>query len=198
MGKMNDAMALEIADNWDQMAATEANSSPQRRATLRECADLLRMLADLGPPIPVAPAGAAGAAKPALLAVVGKLMKGLEDAAHEVGADREATAAQHAHQKIIVDHCVPIWERVGMTLYDGVWAFADEDGDFPPAKLATLQAEASAPVVTEGAGLDLPSPCYLMSEPHLSGHRVIMGYETLEQSMDAQTALAKHFKRAAR
>lgn len=64
-----------------------------------------------------------------------------------------------------------------------------------------IQARFSAPSTTaETAGLveAPPPPCYLMSEPHLSGYRVILGYETLDQSMDAQTALAKHFKGALR
>jgi hypothetical protein len=37
------SMALEIADNWDQMSATAL--SRDRRETLRECADLVRTLA---------------------------------------------------------------------------------------------------------------------------------------------------------
>ena len=36
----------------------------------------------------------------------------------------------------------------------------------------------------------LPKPCYVMSEPHLSGYRVVLGYETLTEAQDAQSALA--------
>lgn len=42
-------LATEIADGWENMAATEVDAHPKRRETLRECADLLRMLSDLGP-----------------------------------------------------------------------------------------------------------------------------------------------------
>lgn len=40
-------------------------------------------------------------------------------------------------------------------------------------------------------GGELPMPCYLMSEPHLSGYRIILGYETLTESMDAQDAFSR-------
>lgn|GEM_PF-5363365 len=36
----------------------------------------------------------------------------------------------------------------------------------------------------------LPKPDYVMSEPHLSGYRVILGYETLTETQDAQAMLA--------
>ncbi|GEM_PF-2243082 len=37
----------------------------------------------------------------------------------------------------------------------------------------------------------LPQPSYAMSEPHLSGYRVIIGYETLSDAQAAQAALCK-------
>ncbi len=37
----------------------------------------------------------------------------------------------------------------------------------------------------------LPQPSYVMSEPHLSGYRVIIGYETLSDAQAAQAALCK-------
>lgn len=37
----------------------------------------------------------------------------------------------------------------------------------------------------------LPLPSYVMSEPHLSGHRVVLGYETMADAMSAHTALVK-------
>lgn len=36
-----------------------------------------------------------------------------------------------------------------------------------------------------------PKPAYVVSEPHLSGYRVIIGYETLSDAQAAQAALSK-------
>ena len=36
----------------------------------------------------------------------------------------------------------------------------------------------------------LPQPAYVMSEPHLSGYRVILGYETMTEAQDASVAAA--------
>lgn len=36
---------------------------------------------------------------------------------------------------------------------------------------------------------DLPKPVYVMAEPHLSGYRVIIGYEALSDAQAAQAAL---------
>lgn len=43
MAYISENLALEIAENWEQMASTAEPAA--RRATLRECADLLRMMA---------------------------------------------------------------------------------------------------------------------------------------------------------
>ena len=44
---MKTAMLDELAGTWEVMAEMEQNSKPGRRETLRECADALRMLADM-------------------------------------------------------------------------------------------------------------------------------------------------------
>lgn len=36
----------------------------------------------------------------------------------------------------------------------------------------------------------LPKPAYVLSEPHLSGHRVVLGYELLTDAQDAHQYLA--------
>lgn len=36
----------------------------------------------------------------------------------------------------------------------------------------------------------LPPPAYVMSEPHLSGHRVVLGYEDLKDAQQAHEYLA--------
>lgn len=41
------ALLEELAGTWEVMAEMEQDSKPARRETLRECADALRMLADM-------------------------------------------------------------------------------------------------------------------------------------------------------
>lgn len=45
-------LALELAETWETMAEMERASSADRRATLRECADAVRMLATRSIPHP--------------------------------------------------------------------------------------------------------------------------------------------------
>lgn len=45
MTGLTEAVARELAEAWETMAEMEGSSTAARRETLRECADVLRMMA---------------------------------------------------------------------------------------------------------------------------------------------------------
>ncbi len=49
MADISKFMAEELADAWELAAESDTNKSPLRRETLRECADMIRMLANRAP-----------------------------------------------------------------------------------------------------------------------------------------------------
>ena len=46
---ISSALAIEVAETWETMAEMEEASKPGRRETLRECADMIRMLSSAAP-----------------------------------------------------------------------------------------------------------------------------------------------------
>jgi len=146
MADISHSLALEIADNWEQMAETETQAPPGRRATLRECADLLRMMASPPAPEPVDPAiewtrkilAAAHAGECLWWEDVARVQKGYDDAAAVL---REALAAAERPVIDVPEEVLKAAERVKADSYFRTAEFTVADFILSRANGAGIRAK---------------------------------------------------------